>query len=141
MNHYLLLAFAVLLLHVLWNLWVVLGWLFTYGRTRLRWFHIASVLYSIVVMPTSWPCPLTVAERYFQHLAGLQSFADPFVIHYLRMMVSPNLPKAFVIVAAEVICVAILLQYAVTHRRRYAAGRNVPRAPVASQSKAGEVRD
>jgi Protein of Unknown function (DUF2784) len=73
-------------------------------------------------MPAPWPCPLTVSEREFERLGGLQSFKTPFVIHYLRTVVSPSLPKDFVIVCAEVVCAAILLHYAVRYRHREIAG-------------------
>lgn len=93
MNIYLLLAILTFLLHILWNLWVVLGWMLTRNRASLRWFHIVSVVYSILVMPASWRCPLTIAERYFERLGDIQPFTTPFVIHYLRVLVCPALPR------------------------------------------------
>lgn len=100
MNIYLLLAIGVLILHTLWNFWVGLGWVATRNRNLLRCFHIFSVLYSVVVMPVSWPCPLTVAERDFEELSGAQPFKEPFVIHYMRIVFSLNLPRGFVIACA-----------------------------------------
>lgn len=123
MKFYFLMAVLVLLLHTLWNLWVVLGWMATHNRPFLRWLHIISVLYSIVAMAISWPCPLTVAERNFEQLAGVQPFSQPFVIQYLRILVSPNLPKGFVAACAELVCISILLHYAVRYHRREIAGR------------------
>jgi hypothetical protein len=51
------LAVLVLLIHVFWILWVVLGWILTRNRPSLRWFHIGSLLWGILmeVGPASIP--------------------------------------------------------------------------------------
>ena len=64
-------AEAVLLLHVLWCVWVLLGWTVTSGRRVLRMLHIASLAYAIVIELLPWPpCPLTVAETQLEALAA-----------------------------------------------------------------------
>ena len=58
---------AVLFLHLLWCVWVLLGWTVTRRRPVLRTVHIASLLYAIVVESVPWiPCPLTVAETWLE---------------------------------------------------------------------------
>ncbi|MFQ5737729.1 MAG: hypothetical protein ACE5JX_01855 [Acidobacteriota bacterium] len=49
MNVYRVLAVAALTLHLAWILWVILGWLVTHNRPWLRWFHILSLVYGILI--------------------------------------------------------------------------------------------
>jgi hypothetical protein len=50
---------AVLLLHLVWCGWVLMGWVVTQCRRVLRTLHIASLLYAIVIELVPWPpCPL-----------------------------------------------------------------------------------
>jgi len=58
---------AVLLVHLLWCAWVMLGWTVTRGRSVLRMLHIASLIYAIVIESVPWPpCPLTLAENWLE---------------------------------------------------------------------------
>ncbi len=36
-----------------------------------------------------WPCPLTVAEQYFESRAGLPLYQGSFLVHYLDATVKP----------------------------------------------------
>jgi Protein of Unknown function (DUF2784) len=66
-------AEAVLLLHVLWCTWVLLGWTVTRGRRVLRILHLTSLAYAIVMELLPWPpCPLTVAETQLEVRAGVE---------------------------------------------------------------------
>src|SRR5258707_15860522 len=63
-------AEAVLFLHVLWCVWVLLGWTVTRGRRVLRMLHIASLAYAIVIQLVSfrharsqWPKPNSKPEQ------------------------------------------------------------------------------
>ena len=122
MNLYRILAFAALALHLAWMAWVVLGWLVTRNRPVLRWLHVASLLYSIVIMISPWPCPLTLAEQWSEARAGLQPYQKSFLEHYLESMVYPDLPPGLLTWCAVSACVLILGIYAWRFRRR-AVGR------------------
>ena len=87
MNVYQALAVAALTLHLVWILWVILGWLVTRNRPWLRWFHLLSLVYSILIEILLWPCPLTFAEQWFQVRAGVQSYQESFLLHYLEALV------------------------------------------------------
>ncbi len=121
-NVYGLLALAALVLHLGWIAWVLLGWLATKNRPALRWLHIASLLYSILLESFGWPCPLTYAEQYFLRRAGRASYRGSFLGHYLEALVYPDVPPALLTGAAVAVCAAILLIYAWRFRRRHDAG-------------------
>jgi len=115
-------ALAALLLHLLWIAWIVLGWLFTRRRPLLRWLHIASVLYGILIEIFRWPCPLTLVEVEFARRAGRTAYREPFLLHYLEKIVYPELPGWAVTAGAVAACAGILLLYARRYARRLESG-------------------
>jgi hypothetical protein len=105
-------AEGVLLLHVLWCVWVLLGWTVTRGRRVLRMLHITSLAYAIVIQLLPWPpCPLTVAETQLEARAGIKPAHGPFLVQVLDAIVYPDLPEWLVVGVAVVVCVAILGVY------------------------------
>jgi len=115
-------AVAALLLHILWLAWVALGCLVTRRRPLLRWFHIASLIYGILIEIFRWPCPLTLVEVEFARRAGRTAYQEPFLVHYLGKVVYPDLPEAIVTAAAVAVCVGILLLYVRRFARRDQSG-------------------
>jgi hypothetical protein len=112
-----------LALHLAWILWVLLGWLVTRNRPWLRWFHIGSLGYAILIEIFLWPCPLTLAENFFLRRAGLQPYRESFLIHYLEAVIYPDLPQAVISWTAVALCLAIfgvhVLRFRQRHRTRW----------------------
>ena len=111
-------AETVLLLHVLWCAWVLLGWTITRGRRVLRILHIASLAYAIIIELAPWPCPLTVAEIRLEARAGVEPTHGPFLVHVLDAIIYPDLPEWLVVGIAVVVCVTILGVYLRRYLRR-----------------------
>lgn len=117
------LAEGVLLLHLVWCVWVVAGWMITRGRPVLRTLHIGSLVYAIAIELIPWPpCPLTVAETWLENRAGIEPARGPFLVHVLDAMVYPDLPETVVVGGAVLVCVVILAVYVQRYRRRTAEG-------------------
>jgi Protein of Unknown function (DUF2784) len=117
-------AEAVLVLHLLWCGWVLLGWTVTRGRALLRTLHIASLVYAIVIESVPWPpCPLTVAEVWLEARAGAEPTRGPFLLHVLDATVYPGLPGWVVMGGAVFVCSAILCVYLERYRHRTAPGQ------------------
>jgi uncharacterized protein DUF2784 len=115
---------AVLFLHLLWCIWVLLGWAVTRCRPLLRTLHITSLIYAIVVESVPWlPCPLTVAETWLEARAGVAPAHGPFLVRVLDAVVYPDLPEWFVAGSAVLVCVAILGAYLRRYLRRSANGQ------------------
>jgi hypothetical protein len=115
---------AVLFLHLLWCIWVLLGWAVTRRRPLLRTLHIASLIYAIVVESVPWlPCPLTLAETWLEARAGIEPAHGPFLVRVLDPVVYPGLPEWLVVGDAVLVCVAILGVYLGRYARRTADGR------------------
>jgi hypothetical protein len=81
---------VVLVLHLAWILWVMFGVLLTRGRRWLTAFHIASLVWGILVEVGPWPCPLTMAEDIFQRHAGMVSSGGKFLQYYISSIVYPD---------------------------------------------------
>lgn len=122
MNFDLFMAGVVLAVHFLFILWVILGWLVTRRRPLLRWLQLASVIYGILIEVSNLPCPLTLAEAAFEERAGMAAYREPFVLHYLELVVYPNIPVHVLVAAAVAICTGILGIYLRRYRHRDASG-------------------
>ena len=98
-------AVAVLTLHLLWILWVIGGALLTRRRRTLRWLHIISLVYSILIEALPWPpCPLTLLEAWLEGRAGVTPYHGSFLVHYLEAIVYPDIPASWLVAGAVVVC-------------------------------------
>jgi hypothetical protein len=122
LNVYRLLSVAVLTVHLGWIMWVIFGWVVTRNRPILRWLHILSLIYSLLIENLTWPCPLTVAETKFEELARVEPYHEPFLVHYLEAFIYPDVSQSLLTWCASAVCVAILGIYGLRFRRRRIAG-------------------
>ncbi len=99
-----LLAVLVLTAHLAWLVLVIFGALWTRGRPRWSVLHVLALLWGIVVEVGPWPCPLTLAEQYFETRAGAPSYQGSFLLHSLDAIVYPNLPYWAVTSAGVAVC-------------------------------------
>ena len=119
-----ILAAAVLFLHLLWCVWVLLGWAVTRCRPLLRTLHIASLVYAIVVETVPWlPCRLTLAETWLETRAGIEPARGPFLVRVLDAVVYPDLPELLVVGGAVLVCVGILSVYLRRYVQRGVGGQ------------------
>ena len=84
---YQLAAEAVLILHLSFGAFVVLGGFALPAYPRLAWFHVPTVLWGCVVNLAGWVCPLTPLENWFRGLAGESGYEGDFIEHYLLPIV------------------------------------------------------
>ena len=112
-------GFAVLVLsaHLVWLLLVVFGAIWTRGRPAWSAVHILALLWGIVAEAGPWPCPLTLAEQYFEARAGAPPYHGGFLLHCLDAIVYPNLPGWVVASAGVAVCAFNLGIYAWRFRK------------------------
>jgi uncharacterized protein DUF2784 len=108
---------VVLLVHLVWILWILLGWMVTRGRRALTWLHIASLLWGIAFELGPWPCPLTLAEQWLGVRSGRTPYHQGFLVHYLDKLIYPELPEGVIAWSGAVVCAAILGVHGVRLRR------------------------
>ena len=105
------LAVCVLVAHVLFILWVMLGAFLVGSRPILRWLHIVSLLWGVLVEILDWPCPLTLLENWLEQKAGVEPYQGGFLLHYLDKLVYPEIPAVLLASAAVVVCALNLAYY------------------------------
>ena len=84
-----MLADAVVLLHVAFVLFVVLGGLLVLRWPRLAWVHLPAAAWGAAVELGGWTCPLTPLENALRERAGLETYAGGFVEHYVVPVLYP----------------------------------------------------
>lgn len=82
-------ADAVLLLHLLFILFVVLGGLGVLCRRRLAWLHLPAAAWGAVVELYHLQCPLTPLENSLRRAAGEAGYGGGFIEHYLLPIIYP----------------------------------------------------
>jgi hypothetical protein len=87
---YALLADLILLVHLGFILFVVLGGLAVTRRVWLAWLHLPCVAWGVAVEVMGWYCPLTPLENHFRHLAGKADYQGDFIQHYLLAAIYPE---------------------------------------------------
>lgn len=122
MNFHLLLAGFVLAVHLFFILWVIFGWLFTRRSPRRRWLHIGCVVYAIFIEASNLSCPLTLLESRLEQRGGMAPYHEPFILHYLELLVYPNIPLDALITTAVIVCIGILSLYFWRYLHRDAGG-------------------
>jgi len=110
-SSYAALAVSVLLLHALFILWVVFGALLTQSRPVLRWLHIISLVWGILTELLPWPCPLTLLENWLEMKAGVQPYQGGFLLHYLDLLVYPDISATVLTIVGVIVCVLNLAFY------------------------------
>lgn len=119
-------AFAAVLalaVHLAWLALVIFGVFFTRGRPLWSALHILALLWGIVVEVGPWPCPLTLAEQYFENRSGSGSYQGGFLLHYLNAVVYPDLPAWIVTSAGVAVCALNLGIYCWRFRRPFVLKR------------------
>jgi hypothetical protein len=105
------LATGVLLLHAVFILWVIFGALLTRSHPILRWLHILSLVWGVLVELTPWPCPLTLFENWLELRAGVEPYQGGFLLHYLDKMVYPDISATILTAAGVMVCACNLAVY------------------------------
>jgi len=105
-------AILILLVHLAWIMLVIFGALWTRGRPIWTVLHILALLWGIAVEAGPWPCPLTLAEQYFEARAGLAVYHGSFLLRTFDAVVYPNIPAWIVTVIGVAVCVFNLGIYA-----------------------------
>jgi hypothetical protein len=110
---YRLAAEAVLLLHLAFIVFALLGAAFA---ARWRWLvvvHLPAAAWGFFVELTGRICPLTFAENFLRIKAGQSGYAESFIEHYLLAVIYPaGLTREVQFVLAGVVVVINVAIYA-----------------------------
>ncbi|MEN8141590.1 MAG: DUF2784 domain-containing protein [Thermodesulfobacteriota bacterium] len=85
-----LLADMLLVAHLLFIVFVVVGGVLVWQRPRLALLHLPAALWGALVEIMAWPCPLTSLENRLRQAAGRRLVDDlSFVDRYVVPLVYP----------------------------------------------------
>ena len=87
---YLLLADAVLLLHLAFIAFVVCGALAVWRWPRVAWLHLPALAWGVYAVIAGAICPLTPLENALRSAGGAAAYAPSFIEHYLLPIVYPE---------------------------------------------------
>ena len=77
-------ADLLVVLHLGFIVFVVLGGLLVYKWPRMVWLHIPTVIWGVLLELYRLPCPLTPWEQQLRQLAGENGYAGGFIAHCWR---------------------------------------------------------
>jgi len=83
------LATAVVLVHMAFVAFVVVGGVLVLRWPRLAWVHVPAAAWGALIALGGWICPLTPLENRLRVLAGDTPYATGFLEHYLLPVLYP----------------------------------------------------
>jgi hypothetical protein len=133
-NTYSLLADVVLMTHVAFVLFVVLGLILIlcggfcgWKWVRNPWFRAAHLAGIGLVVLQSWLgiiCPLTTLEMYLREMAGDETYAGTFIAHWLHKILFLQAPMWAFVICYSVFGLAVLVSWIKFRPRPF--GSSVP---------------
>lgn len=84
-----LLADVVVLVHLVFVVFALLGGCLTLWRRKLVWVHLPAAAWAVVVEWAGWPCPLTPLELWLRARSGGEGYVEGFLAHYLVPLLYP----------------------------------------------------
>jgi len=117
-------ADALVLLHLGFILFVLLGGLLLLRWPRLLCLHLPAVAWGIVVECLHLGCPLTPWENNLRRMAGQAGYEDGFIEHYLIPLIYPaGLTPQIQLWLGSIVLLVNLSVYACLIWRRHSKGR------------------
>jgi len=83
------LADLVLLVHLAFVVFVVLGGLLVLCRPKVAWLHLPAAAWGVLIEFAGWICPLTPWEVSLRLRGGEAGYAGGFIGHYLTSLLYP----------------------------------------------------
>lgn len=111
-------ADLVVITHLLWILFLILGALIGYRLRWVMWLHLAGLAYSVPMQIFSWICPLTRLEVWLRqrHDPAL-AYPGSFIAHYAEGLVYLRVDPAQVFGATLLIVIVNMGVYAAILKR------------------------
>ncbi len=121
-------ADLVVVAHLAFVLFVVLGGLLALRWRRIVWFHVPAALWGAAIEFAGGVCPLTPLETYLRRLGGSAAYEGDFVERYLLPLLYPApLTREIQIALGALVLVVNLAIYGRILRRRGDAPPKRPR--------------
>lgn len=112
------LADLVLVVHLAFVAFVVLGGFLVLRYPRLAWIHIPAAIWGVLIEFAGWVCPLTPLENSFRARGGEAGYGGGFIEHYLIAALYPaGLTREVQLVLGTIVLALNLAVYALVIAR------------------------
>jgi hypothetical protein len=106
------LADVVLLAHLGFVAFVVVGGVAVLRWPRLAWVHLPAVLWAVLIEYAGWICPLTPLENVLRQAGGETAYAGGFIDHHVAIVLYPaGLSRGFQVVLGSLLLLLNTLVY------------------------------
>jgi hypothetical protein len=124
---YRLLADLLVVFHVGFVLFVVLGGLVVLRWPRAAWVHLPAAAWGAWVEFSSTICPLTPLENHLRHLGGQAGYSGGFIAHYITPVLYPAglNPRVQIVLGVFVVLLNLAAYFLVWRRRFVRSDRSV----------------
>ena len=118
--HYRILTDSIVVIHLLFILFVILGGFLAFYKRWIVWVHLPAVLWGVCIELFGWICPLTPLENRLRYGGGQQGYEGGFIEHYLVPLIYPeNLTKNIqIVLGLSVLVINIVVYYILLSRSR-----------------------
>ncbi|MEV0793158.1 DUF2784 domain-containing protein [Kribbella sp. NPDC050459] len=87
---YRVLADVVMLVHGALLVFFVIGAFLAWRWPQLIWYHLAIVVWNLVIVLVDFGCPVTATEKFFRREGGESVYAGGYIQHYLNGWLWPD---------------------------------------------------
>jgi hypothetical protein len=119
-----LLADLVVVVHLAFVGFVVVGGALVLRWPKVAWFHLPSAIWGAWIELRGWICPLTPLENYFRTRSGEVGYQGAFVARYVLPVLYPSwLTRPSQLALGLFVVGLTVLFYAAAFFRRFSAAR------------------
>jgi len=104
-------ADVVVVVHLLWIVFLILGAIPGRRRAWIKWAHIGSLGFSIALQTFHWICPLTHVEIWLRRIGGAQAYEGTFIRHYVESLVYVTIPPMLLFTGTLIVVAVSLWVY------------------------------
>ena len=119
-----ILADALVVLHLAFIIFVIFGGFLTLKWRRLVFVHPLAAIWGALIEFSGWICPLTPLEQKFRQAGGTAGYTTTFIEHYLLPVIYPagltrelQIFFGFSVVAINAVAYFILIRRMVREKR------------------------
>lgn len=87
---YRVLADLVVVIHLAFVLFAVLGGFLVLRWKRCVWLHLPAVVWAALIEFAGWVCPLTPLENWLRERGGAFAYQSSFIEHYILPILYPS---------------------------------------------------
>ena len=114
-----LIADALIIVHLFFILFVLLGGLLVLKWQKIALLHLPCVLWGALLEFYGWICPLTPLENYFRESGGASRYTEGFIDHYIIPLIYPSgLDRNTQVVFGIIVITVNIIAYALVLRKQ-----------------------